>query len=133
MSDVLWTLALLISTVAFVIAVTVAIATLICGVIEALLRRFCGPLAKRWGLIEDLSAWDQIVDRLVEEQDLLPFDQPEEEPVAREPLKRADEYDAISWLRRFRFTRAGEVSEIKRRIRRRERHVGKHRLRKGDA
>lgn len=42
----------------------------------------------------------------------------------RLPLKRADEYDTISFMRKYLcyLQRAGATSSIKRRIRRRERH-----------
>lgn len=45
------------------------------------------------------------------------------------PAKQADEYDVVTGWRRVLVWRPGEVARIKRRIRRRERHVGKHHLR----
>ena len=59
----------------------------------------------------------------------------EEEPVTRRlPTKKFDEYDVTTHWRHLltSFQRADAVSKIKRRIRRRERHVGKHRMRHED-
>ncbi len=49
-------------------------------------------------------------------------------------VKRADEYDATSWMRHYLayLQRAGARSAIKRRLRRRERHVAKHHLNRED-
>ncbi len=54
-----------------------------------------------------------------------------EESVKR-PVKKADEYDVVTFWRRIVPWHRGEVAAIKRRLRRRERHVARHRLSKGE-
>jgi hypothetical protein len=50
----------------------------------------------------------------------------------RDPLKAGDEYDVVTSWRRYycMYKKAGKASEVKRRIRRRERATAKLQLRK---
>lgn len=56
-----------------------------------------------------------------------------EDPVKRRVIK-GDEYDTVSWMRRYLcyLARPGATDKIKRRLRRRERHDAKHQIRRGD-
>lgn len=56
-----------------------------------------------------------------------------EEDHVREPVVKADEQDVVTGWRRLMIWRPGEVAKIKRRIRRRERHVARHRMRREQA
>ncbi len=51
----------------------------------------------------------------------------------KRPVKKADEHDTVTGWRRYLcyLQRPGATDAVKRRLRRRERHVAKHRLRTG--
>lgn len=85
---------------------------------EALLT----PLLRLLGAAEDNNRWETWL------ADIAPV---QEAAVNRLPAKRADEQDVVTgWRHRLNW-RPGEVAAINRRLRRRERHVGKHRLGQG--
>jgi hypothetical protein len=71
------------------------------------------------------DTWDSPLD------DLAP--RTSEDTVKRRSVK-ADEYDTVTYWRRYLcyLARPGATDRIKRRMRRRERHDARHRLRRGD-